>query len=359
MRDHKIKIFLSSYVNVTQAQCLNCRALAKWLDRDKFEIAVRTVYSGDLDVDELHPGKGLKLLPVRYPAKIWSWMQFVRGLLWCDVAYLPSPGMWKLAKCLLRLTGKKGFKTIEGAFIGTNLEKAVALEGNKDTLVKSLTYTRNTYSITKWMQPVNERILGIVTKPTVLYLGVDSKIFCNDTVRNKLTDVAIIGSNLFYKGLGDFFELAQRFQQIRFHVVGSGMGKVSPAEEIIRRGLGNCVAEGQLTHAQLAEKLKSIQLHVFPSRAEGFPKVTLETAAAGVPSVVYGDYGADEWITSGKDGFVVKTIDDMAAVIQDLLDHPEKLQSLADNARALAERFDWKVRVKDWEREIQKLKGLK
>ena len=78
----------------------------------------------------------------------------------------------------------------------------------------------------------------------------------------------------------------------------------------------------------------------------------LETAASGVPSVVYNDYGADEWITTGKDGFVVKTIDEMAEVVQELLDHPEKLQQFADNARAMAARFDWKVRVKDWEKVI-------
>ena len=98
--------------------------------------------------------------------------------------------------------------------------------------------------------------------------------------------------------------------------------------------------------------MENIQLHVFPSRAEGFPKVTLETAAAGVLSVVYDDYGANEWITSGKNGFVVKSVNDMITVIQDLLDHPEKLQPLADNARELAKSFDWKVRIKDWEKVI-------
>ena len=283
----------------------------------------------------------------------------MRGLLWCDIAYLPSHERWKLAKWILRLTGKKGFKTVEGAFIGTNLEKAIAIEGDKEHIARSLTCTGNTYSITKWMRPVNERILGVVTKPTILYLGVDSEIFYNKVQRKKLTDIAIIGSNLFYKGLEDFFELAKRFPYLTFHVIGSGMGKVSPQDEVNRLELKNVACHGSLSHEQLSEVLKSIQLHVFPSRAEGFPKVTLETAAAGVPSVVYDDYGADEWITTGKDGFVVKTIDEMAAVIQDLFNHPEKLQPIADNARAMASRFDWKVRVKEWECEIEKIaKGL-
>lgn len=89
------------------------------------------------------------------------------------------------------------------------------------------------------------------------------------------------------------------------------------------------------------------------SRSEGFPKVTLETAAMGVPSVVYGDYGASEWITTGKNGFVVDTIDEIEAVVKNLQQHPEQLDSLAKEAIKLAKSFDWKVLVKDWEKVIE------
>ena len=40
MKTKKIKVFLGGYVNCTNAQNLNCRALAKYLDKDKFECAV-------------------------------------------------------------------------------------------------------------------------------------------------------------------------------------------------------------------------------------------------------------------------------------------------------------------------------
>ena len=350
-----VKIFLGAYVNATQAQCLNCRALALHLDREKFVVGARTVYSGDLDDAPIAKLANTKLFKVRYPAKIWAPIQVIRGLLWADIIYAPNPEHWRWVKFAIKFLGKKAFKTIEGAFIGTNMTKALALEETKEALLESLSYTGNTYSITKWMKPINERELGLKTKDKVLYLGVETELFKNDVKREKLTDVAIIGSNLFYKGLNDFFELAKRFPQLKFHVIGSGMGKVDPKAEIERIGLTNCVAHGSLTHKQLAEELKNIQFHIFPSRAEGFPKVTLETAAAGVPSLVYDDYGADEWITTGKDGFVVKTIDEMANVVQTLIDKPELLQPLADNARELANRFDWKVLVKDWEREIERI----
>jgi len=38
--------------------------------------------------------------------------------------------------------------------------------------------------------------------------------------------------------------------------------------------------------------------------------------------------------------------------MQILIDRPEVLQPIADGAREMARRFDWKVLVKDWEREI-------
>lgn len=352
MKSRKIRVFLSGMVNVTNAQNLNCLSLARHLDKTKFEVRALTVYSGNLPVESI---EGVSYLPVHYPAKIWHWIQLLRGILWSDIAYLCKPEYWKWQRFCLRFFRKKAFKTIEGAFIGTNLEKALALDGSIKGVRESLVFTQNTYSITKVMKAVNEQAVGVTTVEQVLYLGTETTQFENAVNRESLTDVAIIGSNLFYKGLDDFFTLAKTFPRLTFHVVGSGLGRVDPMAEVERLGLKNVSCHGSCSHEKLAELLKQVQLHVFPSRAEGFPKVTLETAAAGVPSLVYDDYGADEWITHGKDGFVVKTLDEMKAVVQDLLDHPEKLQPIADSARAMAKRFDWSVVIKDWEREIQRM----
>lgn len=75
----------------------------------------------------------------------------------------------------------------------------------------------------------------------------------------------------------------------------------------------------------------------------------------GVPSIVYGNYGATEWITTSKNGYVVNTIDEIEAVIKDLQQNPEKLNALATEAIALAKSFDWKVLIKDWEEAIENL----
>lgn len=348
----KIKVFLGAFVNYTNAQNLNCLAVAKHLDKSKYAVMTGIGYSGDLPTETI---PGVKYLKMRYPARLWRPLCLVYGVLWSDVAYLPTPMHWRLCRFLLRLFRKKAFKTIEAMMIGTNLSKFTDQGVSIDEIRESLNYTGHTYSITRAMKKVNEEKIGLKTADHILYLGTEYQKFHNDVSRKSLTDIAIIGSNLFYKGIEDFFHLASIFPNLNFHIIGSGMGKIDFPQEIEKRNLKNLKWHGSESHEQLKETLKGIQLHVFPSRAEGFPKVTLEAAAAGVPSVVYSDYGADEWITSGKNGFVVTRFEEIVEIVRDLLEHPEKLQPLADNARKLAASFDWTVRIKDWEKVIDEL----
>ena len=103
---------------------------------------------------------------------------------------------------------------------------------------------------------------------------------------------------------------------------------------------------------ELITLLKNSDLHILPSKSEGFPKVTLETAAAGIPSLVYADYGADEWITHNHNGWVVNSLTEMIKIIHNLIDHPELLILNSKNAKTLAKKFDWSNIIKQWEEEI-------
>lgn len=99
MKNKKIKVFLGGYVNFTNAQNLNCRALAKYLDKDKFKCAALTLYSGNLAINENLDS--VKLIKCRRPARIWWYIAYFRGIMWCDVAYLPKGELWGFCtKCL-------------------------------------------------------------------------------------------------------------------------------------------------------------------------------------------------------------------------------------------------------------------
>lgn len=367
-RKHRIRVFLSGLVNSTNAQNLNCRALMKYLDPEKFEVRALAVYSGNLDLPDgtaRRVGKSRlanafystpkAFYPIRYPAKIWHAIQLVRGILWSDVAYLCKPEHWKLQMYLCKMFGKTAFKTMEGAIIGDNYERCLSYYGSREEVCLAHGFTTNTYSITHAMRSINERSIGLKTQEKVLYLGVDTELFRNIVCREQLTDVCLVGNSLRYKGLNDFFVLAERFPELTFHVIGSGFGTIDPAAEALQRGVKNVKSHGEMSHRQLAAFLQGVQLHVFPSRSEGFPKVTLETSAAGVPNVVYGDYGAAEWIQTGESGFVVNTVDEMTKVIKNLLQQPDVLQHVAAGARRMAKSFDWRIRIQDWEQVITAL----
>lgn len=88
---------------------------------------------------------------------------------------------------------------------------------------------------------------------------------------------------------------------------------------------------------------------------EGFPKVILETACAGVPSLVYSDYGAQDWIEHSKTGFVVNTLEEMKNIIDELAPNEKLIEKVSKNAIQLGLSFDWKLKVKAWEEVILSL----
>lgn len=347
MNNKKIKVFLGGYINSINAQNLNCLAIAQYIDKSKFDVGMLKLYSISQPIFAIET----KVFKIRYPQKIWRYLAYFRGILWSDIAYLPKGEIYRYCKFLLKVLRRKSFITVEGVISGTNLEKMLTFCKTEDNIRDYYHYTTKTYAITEYMAKKNKELLNIKSDG-VLYLGIDLNQF-NARIhsKNKLTDIVFIGNNMRYKGIEDIYSLANLFPDLTFHIVGGGMGYDAPTE-IRERGLQNVVYHGLMTHSQLSELLMGMDLQIFPSRSEGFPKVTLETAAAGVPSIVYSDYGASEWITSGKDGYVVNTFEEIIDIIKDLQSHPEKLPILSKNAELMAKRFDWKVLIKSWEKAI-------
>ena len=353
----KIRILLGGYVNNINAQDLNCRALAMFLDKDKFDVSAFLVPQEFKDFDIGDEMAGVNLIQLNRPAKIlWYWIYF-KGILNCDIAYLPKGQKRHWCKFLCKLFRKKSFTTVEGVMDKETLAGLISLYRNKETVKNVYNTWDRTYSITHFMASRNFDALGI-RSDGVLYLGVDTELFKinKKTFKKKdePLDVVFIGTDIKRKRLNEFLDLAKLFPNDRFHVVG-GQGKEDIFKTLGYEPIANVTVHGRLTHKELVGLLRTMDLHVFPSRSEGFPKVTLETAAAGVPSIVYDDYGATEWITSGKDGFVVNKFDEIVEILKDIKSHPEKLQNLSANAASMASRFDWKSVIKNWETIIEEM----
>ena len=350
----KIKVFLGGFINYTNAQNLNCLALAKHLDKDKFTVYTLELFSGNLESQQ-NKIKGVHIFNCFKPYRISGYLGFLWGIWHCDVAYLPKGEFWKWNRFLLKLLRKKSFSTIEGIFDEIACENLVQSFGSEKNFIDSKSFFTKLYSITYYMNEYNLNSVNITTEDQPLYLGVNGIQEYPQKKDFTFGKFIMIGNDLVRKGVFDYLDIAESFKNIEFLLAGSGNGKIDINAEIKKRNLTNVNYLGMVTSTQRNELLKDCSLHILPSRSEGFPKVTLETAAAGVPSIVYGDYGAEEWITHGENGWVVNTAEDIKTLISELKNKPEELERISKNAIELAASFDWKIIVKDWEEEIIKI----
>ena len=85
----KINLFLGAYVNLSNAQNLNCRSLATSLNKEMFRIKALTSYSGDLTSPDID---GVEYISTFYPHRISKYIAYLKGIYWCDIAYLCPKG---------------------------------------------------------------------------------------------------------------------------------------------------------------------------------------------------------------------------------------------------------------------------
>lgn len=349
-----IKVFLGGYVNFLNAQNINCRALSEHLDQERFE--VWTMLFWKQNSKDFERVSGVHYLNSYRPVRFLGWLPYVIGIMCCDVAFLPKWEYDGLCRFISYISGCRVFTTLEGIldseFLRNQKNPAKVIERYR-------MYEPNLYSITRYMARKEKEIHGLQCRDKTLYLGTETERFIKAPHEAKaLQNVVMIGNDLNRKKAAEFIEMAKLFPNITFHIVGgNNIEGLSTIDYIKKVSASNVNYHGLLDHSQLSTILEQMDLMFFPSRSEGFPKVMLETACAGVPTLCYGDYGAEEWITMGKDGFVVKTFDEAKSVIQNLAEHPEQLVELSKNAVELGKRFDWRVLVKDWEEEIIRLSG--
>ncbi|MDG1917073.1 MAG: glycosyltransferase [Flavobacteriales bacterium] len=339
----RVKLFLGAYINSANAQNLNCLALSKHLNKSKFEITTLSLYSEPtVSMD------GVRVYRCIWPHRIFVYWAYFWNILKADVVYLPKAELLGFNSFLCQLLGKKSFSTIEGVLDETATQSMTSKGGKH--FVKFHHRLSKRYSITRFMREYNYNNHNLETDKQILYLGTESDQFrISNKSKRELQNIIMIGNDLVRKGIEDFFEIAKIYTQLNFHIVGSGNEKINVNNEIQNRKLDNIVYHGSITQSEISTLLKNMQLLLFPSRSEGFPKVILETACAGVPSLVYSDYGASEWITDGQNGFVVDTLEEMKNVIKEIQKNEDLLDQVSKNAVQLGLSYDWQIKVNDWE----------
>ena len=345
MHKKKIKIFLGGYLNYTNAQNLNCLALAKYLDSTKFTAYALSVY--------FLPKIKCPAIMFNcfYPFKISSIIGFLWGILKCDVIYLPKHHSTpRLILILSNILGKKIFTTVEANICDTSKERnMIKAFGSQAKLINYFNHFKNIFPITKYI--LDNSNCGLNLKRKVLFLGVDTDNFV-PILKDKLINIVFVGSLVNGKGTHEFIQLANIFNKLKFHIIGDGPLR-KDLENISSR---NIVFHGLLPNDQLKHVLSNMDLHILLSRNEGFPKVILETAASGIPSILYSGYGAEAWISHRDNGFVVNNFNDVVAIIKEIENNTILLSEISKKTVNFSKLFDWKIVINEWEEIIYNLK---
>ena len=94
--------------------------------------------------------------------------------------------------------------------------------------------------------------------------------------------------------------------------------------------------------SRIASLMRSADFFVFPSRYEAHPLVLLEALATGLPVVVSGSFGAEDYIRQG--GKILLDPNDvpgLASLMTDLIENPEMRHIMSNGARREALDMQW------------------
>ena len=143
------------------------------------------------------------------------------------------------------------------------------------------------------------------------------------------------------KGLKYLLAALEQFSPAEVHL--TICGRVVDDLAIFREFADRITIRPSVTEDQLVAAYQSAELFVFPSVAEGFGQVLLESLASGLPILATTSTAAPDLIEDSVQGFIVepRRPDLLAARITWALSHREELRAMGLAARTRAEQFTW------------------
>ena len=178
----------------------------------------------------------------------------------------------------------------------------------------------------------------------VIPYGVDTQRFSPDATRRPAhhrLELLFVGRINQRKGIKYLLEALRLLRSEHVHL--TVCGRVVDSLELFRPFAGRVTVRPDVSPAELRAAYRAADLFVFPSVAEGFGQVLLESLASGLPILSTTHTAAPDLITEGVEGFVVepRRPDLLAGHIDWAATHPEALRLMREPARQRAEQFTW------------------
>jgi glycosyltransferase involved in cell wall biosynthesis len=180
---------------------------------------------------------------------------------------------------------------------------------------------------------------------SVVPYGVDTNRFIPDARRRSAPgsklQLLFVGRINQRKGIKYLLEALRLLNSSEVYL--TVCGRVVDGLELFRSFAGQVEVRPSVSPAELVAAYQAADMFVFPSVAEGFAQVLLESLSSGLPILSTTRTAAPDLIEEGKQGFIVepRRPDLIAERIDWALSHRDQVVEMGRQARIQAEQFTW------------------
>ena len=185
----------------------------------------------------------------------------------------------------------------------------------------------------------------------VIHNGIDRRYFyppsqprCESSEDPRLR-VLFVGSFKPYKRTKSIVEIASKYDQVTFWLVGDGPERkeCERAAETLR----NVVFFGTVPPARVGELMRQADIFLFPSVVEGHPQVLGQAGACGLPCVARDTYAPD-YVVNGGTGLLSSSEEDLLRNFEKLIRDQDMRCRLGNAAIEHTKQFDWDKSAHQW-----------
>lgn len=333
-RKTKPNIFVFGLINFNWSLDIDAKNIAIALNKEKYNVYVM-LSKQHPKIDQFQ----LKAIYRVFPDRITKYWAILKGIFLADLIIVYRLDEYEMFYWAKKLLKKKSiaiisFQPTTKLPVFNKIDKLYALSSN-----------------------VKEKcqLLGIPIEETILINPIHVSDFEKvRSIKINLKHLVFVGNNFRHKGIIDLLYVAERTEGLRIHIVGGYPEESAFLNEQlkVRQLKAQIIVHGRVDKRQLTKIVSSCDLHVLPSRSEGRPKVVMELAAAGLPSILYRGYGAEEYINDWHNGLIVDSKEDLLESINKIKENPELLRNMSSNTDDLYKNFVIQNVIEDYEREI-------
>lgn len=323
----KYKLLLGSYIDSVNAQDINCFHIANHINKNEFEVHA-FCHSNDVKI------RGVTFHKVsnnRFFKNIQKLLTMIS--LKADIYYLPR--VEKVDIIFAWLTKRHVVSSVE--------IQTVYLKNNYYRFFNR--YIDGYFCISEFLKKLNKKCWN--KNVPVIYLGID--YLGKPVEHEKLNKIIWVGSVCERKRPKLFLELAQHHKNLDFCMVGDGEELQIVKKMAQNNNMKNISFEGKLSNEQTLTKIQSADLLCITSKEEGLPKIVLEAASKGVPTIYINEMYSVDYIKNGVNGFGVKNIEEMEKKIDLLVRDVQLYKKLSVEVGKLANQYSWERLISQYE----------